>query len=138
LLYYPLLAAVLLQGLTGAGGGIALVADPSGTLLGMPLSSLAGSPFADYFLPGLVLLVVLGIFPLLVSWGLWKRQPWAWYGGAVVGIGLIIWIFVQVAIIGYGDDPPLQAIYGVLGMMILGLTLSKPVRVHLLKPRGAE
>jgi hypothetical protein len=37
----------------------------------------------------------------------------------VVGAGLPIWVVVEVAIIGYSNDPPLQAIYGILGIAIV-------------------
>jgi hypothetical protein len=129
--YYVLIAAVLFQGLSAVGGGIALVAAPSGALLGIPLSVLADSPFGSYLLPGLVLLTALGILPLLVCWGLWKRRLWSWYGSLIVGIALIMWIVVQILMIGYGSDPPLQAIYGALGVIILALSLARPVRVYL-------
>jgi hypothetical protein len=121
--YYLLIVAVLVQGLSGIGGGVALLADPTGGLIGMPISMLAGSPFDDFLLPGLILLLVLGIVPLCVSWGLWRRRPWAWHGSVFVGASLVVWIAVQVAMVGYRGDPPLQAIYGGLGVAILALCL---------------
>jgi hypothetical protein len=89
----------------------------------MPISMLAGSPFDDFLLPGLILLLVLGIVPLCVSWGLWRPRPWAWHGSVFVGASLVVWIAVQVAMVGYRGDPPLQAIYGGLGVAILALCL---------------
>jgi hypothetical protein len=121
--YYLLIVAVLVQGLSGIGGGVALLADPTGGLIGMPISMLAGSPFDDFLLPGLILLLVLGIVPLCVSWGLWRRRPWAWHGSVFVGASLVVWIAVQVAMVGHRGDPPLQAIYGGLGVAILALCL---------------
>ena len=32
---------------------------------------------------------------------------------------LLIWVAVEVAIIGYSNEPPLQAIYGILGVAIV-------------------
>jgi len=49
-----------------------------------------GAPFPDYFLPGLTLLVILGVLPLLVSWGLWKRRGWAWPAGLAIGVALLV------------------------------------------------
>lgn len=49
--YYLLIVAVLFQGLSGIGGGGALLADPTGGLIGMPVSMLARSPFDDFLLP---------------------------------------------------------------------------------------
>jgi hypothetical protein len=44
----------------GVGGGFGLVIDPSSEPLGIPLAWLDGSPFADYLVPGIVSLTVLG------------------------------------------------------------------------------
>jgi hypothetical protein len=123
--HYLLIVAVLFQALSGIGGGVALLVDPAGGLIGMPVSMLAHSPFDDFLLPGLILLLVLGVVPLCVSWGLWRRRPWAWHGSVFVGASLIIWISVQVAMVGYRGDPPLQAIYGGVGVAILALCLDR-------------
>ena len=36
----------------------------------------------------------------------------------MVGVVLLIWIAVEIAIIGYSNDPPLQPIYLLLGAVI--------------------
>ena len=64
---YLLVALMVLQGLSGGIGGAALVADPSGGLLRMPLTLLEGSPFTSFLVPGLVLLTLLGVLPLGVA-----------------------------------------------------------------------
>lgn len=125
---YVLAAAVLFQGLSGIGGGICLLVDPTGALIGIPLEWLEGSPFHDYRLPGLVLLAALGVFPVVVSWGLWNRQAWARLGSVVVGVALTGWIAVEVLVVGYQPDPPLQAAYGALGVCILGLAVVELTR----------
>jgi len=120
---YLLVAALLFQGLSGVAGGIGLILDPSGRSLQLPLNWLEGSPFSDYLIPGWILLLVLGIFPLIVFYGLWRRQYWGWLGALLVGLALIIWIAVEILIIGYQPQPPLQLIYGTLGLIILILAL---------------
>ncbi len=50
-------------------GGILLVISPGGEKLQMPLTFLEGSPFRNYLLPGLILLVLLGVFPALAFAG---------------------------------------------------------------------
>jgi peptidoglycan/LPS O-acetylase OafA/YrhL len=117
------MAALLFQGLSGVAGGICHQADPSGGNIQLPLSWLEGSPFDSYLIPGLILLVVLGIFPLVVLYGLWKRQYWGWISALLVGAALVVWIAVEVLIIGYHPQPPLQLIYGSLGVVIIILTL---------------
>lgn len=123
-----LLLGLLVQGLSGLWGGGVLVWDPTGTLLQMPLSLLDGAPFADYFVPGLILLTLLGVGPLIVGIGVWRGRPWAWYGAVAVGGALVVWIGVEVWMIGYHTDPPLQLIYGTLGVLLLALSLRPSVR----------
>jgi len=118
---YFLMILMLFQGLSGLFGGIALVIDPSGELLQMPLSMLAGSPFNTFLIPGIILLIILGIFPMVIFYGLWKRTNWAWSGALMVSAALIIWIGVEIWMIGYHSEPPLQLIYGLLGLILLGL-----------------
>jgi hypothetical protein len=118
-----LMVSVLFQALSGLGGGIFLIADPTGETLNLPLSLLRDSPFTDYLIPGIILFTVLGVYPLIVSAGLWKRKYWGWLGSILLGIALLIWIFVEIIMIGYQSQPPLQLIYGILGVVILFLGL---------------
>ena len=61
-------------GVSAIGGGGALIISPSGKLLGgLPLSILKNSPFADFLIPGIILFVVLGIFPTLLIFALRKK-----------------------------------------------------------------
>jgi len=125
-----LTGAILIQGLSGVAGGIGLVFDPSGASLGIPSSWLAGSPFADYLIPGVILLVVLGIVPLVDLYGLWTRQYWGWLGALLIGLALMIWIGVEILVIGYQPQPPLQLLYGILGVVISILALLPSVRAY--------
>jgi hypothetical protein len=131
--FHALTATILLQGISGLVGGYALMADPSGALIGLPLVWLEGTPFSDYFVPAIILLSVLGVCPLVVAWGLWRTRSWAWYGSLLVGASLAIWILVEIIMIGYQPDPPLQAFYGLLSLMILALSSVRSVRQRLLQ-----
>jgi hypothetical protein len=67
-----LLFWLLLLAFGGLYGGIAMLLDPSGGSLQMT-EVLPLLPVRDYFLPGLFLLGVMGIFPLILVYGLWFR-----------------------------------------------------------------
>jgi hypothetical protein len=125
---YLLIVGLAFQGLSGLLGGIGLIVDPTGTLLQIPVEWLDGSPFESYLIPGLVLLLVLGIGPLAVLYGLWRRASWAWLGARLVSVALLVWIGVEVLVIGYQPEPPLQLIYGLLGVVLLAASLVPSVR----------
>lgn len=135
---YLLQLGLVFQGLSGLWGGGALVWAPSGQLLNMPLTLLEGSPFSSYFLPGLLLLTILGIAPLLVALAVWVRFPGAWYGALAVSCALLVWIGVQVWMVGYHADPPLQLVYGILGGALLMLSLQSGVRNDLTSKQASR
>jgi hypothetical protein len=99
-------------------GGLALMIGPRGEIMPLPLSALAGSPFGTYLVPGLILFGVLGLGPLAAAWLVWVRHPLAPIGAVIVGLALLTWIAVEIAIIGYSNEPPLQAIYLFVGAAI--------------------
>ncbi len=101
------------------GGGLALIIGPRGEIMPLPLLALAGSPFDTYLVPGLILFGALGLGPLVAARLAWLRHPLAPTAALVVGAGLLVWVAVEVAIIGYTNEPPLQAIYGILGVAIV-------------------
>jgi len=42
----------------------------------------------------------------------------------VVGVALLIWVMVEIGIIGYSNEPPLQATYLLLGIAITVVALA--------------
>lgn len=110
-LIYVLTLLHLVLGLGALYGGWMLLTDPIG--FGMHPEWLNGSPFHSYLLPGLVLFVLLGIFPLMVAKGLVQRRTlaiayvfnfyrdrhWAWTYSLVVGLMLVGWITVQISLV---------------------------------------
>jgi hypothetical protein len=113
------LALEVLLSIGALGGGLILMLAPRGEILPLPLSALAGSPFDTYFVPGLILFSVIGLGPVIAARLAWMHHPLAPVAAFVVGAGLLVWVAVEVAIIGYSNEPPLQAIYGILGVAIL-------------------
>jgi hypothetical protein len=105
------------------GGGLVLIVAPRGEIMPLPLSALAGSPFETYLGPGLILFTVLGLGPLIAACLAWIRHPLAPVAAFVVGAALLIWVVVEIAIIGYSNEPPLQAIYLAGGVAITVVAL---------------
>ena len=78
--------------------------DPSGASMGLPTDLLDGLPISNFVLPGLFLIIVMGIIPLILAYVLRKRTRWAWLGTLVQGIVLLLWIGFQWIL--WGDDEP--------------------------------
>jgi hypothetical protein len=112
------IALEVLLSIGALAGGLVLMVAPRGEIMPLPLSALAGSPFRTYLGPGLILFSVLGLGPLVAARLAWGRHPLAPFAAFLVGGALLIWVAVEIAIIGYSSEPPLQAIYLVLGVAI--------------------
>jgi hypothetical protein len=126
---WALLALTAIQVIGATAGGIGLVQDPIDNI-GMPLSMLEGSPFSDYLYPGLILLLLVGLFPVVPLVGLALGRKWGWWLELAAGCALIIWIIAEVAMLGYlpGMGIALQIIMGLLGVVIVLLALLRTTR----------
>ncbi len=60
-LAFGLGALQILICICGVAGGLGLVTEPNGTNLGFQVEWLSQSPFTDYLIPGIILLVVIGV-----------------------------------------------------------------------------
>src|SRR5215211_7966407 len=109
-------ALEILLGLGAVGGGLVLIVAPRGEIMPLPVSALAGSPFDTYLGPGVILFTVLGVGPLVATRLAWLQHPLAPFAAVTVGTALLIWIAVEIAIVGYTNEPPLQAFYLVLAI----------------------
>jgi hypothetical protein len=90
---------LILLGVMALPSGLLLAAVPDGSVFDFPTNWLAGSPFADYFFPGLILAGLFGVGSLAVALlGLrrWWISPFLAFA---IGVGQMIWIVVEVAII---------------------------------------
>jgi hypothetical protein len=48
----------------------------------------------------------------------WRRHPLAPFLAFASGAALLIWLGVEIAIIGYANDPPVQPIYLAVGALL--------------------
>jgi hypothetical protein len=85
----------------GAIGGAAfMLAEPDGSLIGFSTEMLAGSPFPDFLVPGLVLGGVFGIGScIVIALGL-RGAPIAPFLAFAIGFSQMAWIVIELAIIG--------------------------------------
>jgi len=141
---WALILVCVLQAISGLAGGVGLLGAPDGSLLQFPTDGLEGTPFSDFLIPGLILLLVLGVYPLVVAYGLWRRRAWAWWGAGILGVGLLIWLAVEIALLGaplmesgVGVALGLWIGYGVVAALILLLTLLPATR-RWLRPQGGR
>jgi hypothetical protein len=115
-----LLAALTLFGALSAVAGAVLAIAANGA--GVPLGYLADSPFPSYAVPGVILGVVVGGTQLAAAIALLRKQRSALLLSAIAGFGMLIWIFVELAIIRRYSW--LQAAYFALGVMELILVFA--------------
>ena len=130
-------------GLTAVAGGTEMVAFRSGNSF-LPPAWLDRLPLVDSWLgPGLVLGLGFGVGALVATYGLLRRprwrltapverltgQHWSWVASVLLGIGLVVWIALEV--IYLPDRSWLELVYGLLGMLLAALPWSRPVRADL-------
>jgi|SRR5579864_7596486 len=86
---------------------------------GVPTEWLEGSPFSDYTVPSVVLLVVVGGSFLVAAVAVFVRSPIARTSALTAGTVVLVWIGIQVAIIGYVSwMQPATAIGGLLILLL--------------------
>jgi hypothetical protein len=112
-----LIGVELLMALNAAGGGIYGLNGARD----IPREWLSGSPFPDYFVPSLFLLVVVGGSMLIAALLVLLRPCRGARASLLAGVVLMLWIIVQVAIIG--PVSLLQPACFVAGLLISGLAL---------------
>lgn len=103
---------LILLGFLGIGaisGGVVLIISPLGELIGIPFSEFKNIPFNSYLIPGIILLIVLGLIPLFLIIALLKKPEsklaeqinvfndmhWSWTYSIYIAFALISWIYIQ-------------------------------------------
>ena len=108
----------------------------------MPLTMLQYSPFSNFLVPGMILLVLLGLYPMAVAYTLWRKPAWRWPDGLnplkqmhwswaaslSTGVILLVWITVQVLMLR--SVAFLHVLYFVWGWVLIILTLAPGARQY--------
>jgi small-conductance mechanosensitive channel len=141
--FWLLLVLLAFLGIGALGGGAFLLIDPSGASMQWSLEALAGSPFQNYLIPGLLLFTVFGVGSLAVLVALLTRPDWSfptsitqftgkhwtWSATLAIGFGQIIWIITQILMVSISSW--LQPVCAATGVLIVLLTLEPGLRKFL-------
>jgi hypothetical protein len=76
--------------------GFSMITKPDGSGLGMSVDYLKDSPFRDFFVPGLFLFIVNGLFNAAGAILCFARNKNAALLGLLLGVTLLLWIIIQV------------------------------------------
>ena len=142
---FVLLILICLLTIIGVGGlvsGAMLFSSPTGELIGLNAEILKGTPFVNFLIPGIILFLCIGIFPVLVSYGLLKKPAWDWTEAVNIckkyrwpwtatwaaGVIMLIWITVETAMLGYISF--LQPVIAIWGIAIITFTLLPKIRQY--------
>jgi hypothetical protein len=132
---YLLITLLMINSISALYGGIGLVINPTGSSLKLGNELLAGTIFNNYLIPGIILLLVFGAFPLFLiytllrepqwNWtsriNMYRNRYWAWSYSLITGIALIGSMFVKIFMVGYEKDIKIH--FALLGVAIVVFTL---------------
>jgi hypothetical protein len=106
--------------------GLMMLYDTTGSLIGLPVDLLDGSPFKDYLIPGLFLFIVNGIGHLVAGILSLNNRLYSGILGIFFGAILIIWIIIQLYYTE-GIVHFLQPLFFVIGgaEIVLGYLIAK-------------
>ena len=135
-----LFGLMLFNGIGALISGAMLFLAPDGHLLGLTEDILNRSLLSSYLAPGLILFLLIGVFPIFVCFSLLKlpgwRWPdrinparkyhWAWSASWAVGIIMLIWIITETSLLGYISA--LQPVIAIWGLAIFVLTMLPATR----------
>jgi hypothetical protein len=118
-----LVALDLVTGAMGLAGGVMLAVAPDGSLLRADPATLAGSPFSDWRVPGVLLAGLVGGGFLLAGWSQWRGYRHARELSMAAGAGLVCFEAAEVAWLGF---QPLEAVFAAVGGIIVVLAWRMP------------
>ena len=109
-------------GVGALAGGLAAVLNP-GSPMGMSTDSLKTGPFTNFLIPGLFLMIVIGLFNIIEGFLVVKKVKYHEVISGGLGALLIGWIVIQCIILWTIN--PLHVIYFIIGSIqgVLALVL---------------
>ena len=127
---YRILSIILLifLGLGGLYGSLMLLIDPTGVKMGFSSDLLNGTPFNNYLVPGIVLLLMNGLLPLFVSYLAIRRVNYYGWWIFIQGAILFGWLSLQIIFNPDFFVPGMHITFFITGilLMLLGFLARKP------------
>lgn len=111
---------LLFNGSGALFGGWALMSEPDGSIFGLSTALLEHSPFRDYFIPGIILFTVNGLFIVFILLLLFFNPALFPVLLRLQGILLTGWIIVQIIMIR--TPSILQLIFIATGLLMILLS----------------
>lgn len=105
------------NGSSAVFGGMSMILYPDGSSLGLPLNLLEHSPFTDFLVPGIILILSNGLPGLIIFTMLLTGSKRVSMLLRLQGLVLLIWLLVQIAMIRTLDI--MQLIMGITAILML-------------------
>ena len=112
----PVLILLLFNGISACFAGLALMIDPSGRWIGLSLTKLRFLPFTNYFIPGLLLFLAIGLTNMFTAYRLIKHSTQVSHALILTGSVSLGWVIVQSSTI---PNPLLEWIYGTVALALI-------------------
>lgn len=80
--------------------GISFIVSSDGSGMGMSLEILSESPFTSFLIPGVILLIIIGLGHLFGSLNTFRNEQTSGLSAFLLGVALFIWLGAQVWYIG--------------------------------------
>ncbi|HKJ96636.1 MAG TPA: hypothetical protein VJ944_02710 [Thermoplasmataceae archaeon] len=129
----PILTLIAVEDITAGLGiisGIVLLSDPSGDTMGMGFMIPMIPLISDFTAVGAWLLIVFGIFPGVLAYGLWAGRSWSLFGSFFLGAIEIVWIAVQVILLYSVGFSIWQAIIPLMAVFAIFMFFAPGIRAH--------
>ena len=102
---------------TAIFSGLLMINDPEGRLLNIPLTILSATPFKNFFIPGLILTLIVGGTNMIAVIGFLLQAKYQLNWSIAGGIVLCGWILIQLIMLGFTHW--LQALYLAVGLLTI-------------------
>ena len=120
------ISLLVINGVAALFGGGSMLGDPTGTNLQLSIHWLDGTVFKDYFFPGLILFLVIGMLSLVTAVVTFFNHRWSSALIILQGCLLAGWIVIQAWLLQRFYF--LQAIFGGMGFILFGLGVMLKMR----------